>query len=532
VTLTWGSNSRVSKVRDPAGNDWLYEYDANGMLTKVTSPGTSPDIRQYYYENADSTLLTGIAVNGVRYSTYNYYSDRRVSESGLAGGEEKDSFVYGPTQTTITDARGQTTTFGFMSVFGELKLTSVSRAGTSSCTSASAQTVYNASGYPDYTLDWNGNKIGYEYDGAGRVLNVTSAAGTQAHTWAGEQIMQTEYRNGSGVAYANVVYTYFQSGFGLGLVESITANDIPTGKQRRTTFAYTFTPGGLVAGKSITNSLPGGASSTTALAYDALGRLISRTNALLQQESWSNFDGLGNARHYVDINGVSTDYTYDAKGNQISRTLNLPAGARTTTIGYNHNHQVADIVYPDGSAQRYRYNAAMRLEDVGDAQGKFAHTAVNVAANTVVQSAERQTATLSGSTPVPSINGSFSGTTELDSLGRPYNIAGNNGQRVAYRYDSNGNVLSRTDAAGRASVYEYGPLDRLAKVTAPDTGITLIGYDGDGRLGSVTDARSKRRTPITALVACSAAPAPTPGPRTTATTVSGACRRKRARTAR
>ena len=87
------------------------------MLASVTSPGASPDVRTYHYENsADRQLLTGISINGVRYSTYKYYADKRVQESGLAGGE--GSFAGGTGQV----AGGGLGMAGRVARFGHLDL--------------------------------------------------------------------------------------------------------------------------------------------------------------------------------------------------------------------------------------------------------------------------------------------------------------------------------------------------------------------------------------------------------------------------
>ncbi|HEX6708664.1 MAG TPA: DUF6531 domain-containing protein [Albitalea sp.] len=107
VDLTW-TNNRVTAAKDPAGGVWSYGYNGGGMLTTVTSPGTAPDARTYHYEDANNgTRLTGMSINGVRYSTYKYYADGRVQESGLGGGEQKDTFVYGTNTTTVTNAVGR-----------------------------------------------------------------------------------------------------------------------------------------------------------------------------------------------------------------------------------------------------------------------------------------------------------------------------------------------------------------------------------------------------------------------------------------
>jgi RHS repeat-associated protein len=93
---------------------------------------------------------------------------------------------------------------------------------------------------------------------------------------------------------------------------------------------------------------------------------------------------------------------------------------------------------------------------------------------------------------VAALAGVFSRTTKFDSLGRPYTITGNNGQRLDLRYDDNGNLLSRTDAAFRSSSYEYHAQNRPTKYTAPNGGVTRWEYDDEGRLQYVYDPRDIR----------------------------------------
>jgi len=237
VQMITGANGRVSKVRDPAGNEWRYEYNGAGMLTKVTSPGASPDIREYHYENGAAingyNLLTGISINGVRYSNYSYQNDRRVSRSALAGDEEVDSFTYGAGNTTITDARGQTTAYAYASILGDSKITSISRTDTATCPTASAQTGYDSYGYISYKLDWNGNKTVYEHDSTGHLLSVTSAADTSSastakYTWAGDNISKIEYRDAAGSPYAKTEYEYYGGGI---LVTKVAHTDLISGAQ-------------------------------------------------------------------------------------------------------------------------------------------------------------------------------------------------------------------------------------------------------------------------------------------------------------
>ena len=217
VSFSWQSG-RVVAVTDPAANQWSYAYNSNGMLSSVTSPGTQPDIREYLYESQYSpTYLTGIRINGTRYSTYSYYSDGRVQESGLAGGEERETFTYTSSPqytTTVTSATGQQVTYQFIDVLGAKKLASQTRASTASCSSGVAAIAYNSEGYIDYKLDWNGIKTMYRYAGGGRIAQIslapgTSAAGDIANTWdASNLLLQQTYYGGDFVAYAKRAYTY------------------------------------------------------------------------------------------------------------------------------------------------------------------------------------------------------------------------------------------------------------------------------------------------------------------------------------
>lgn len=493
VQFTYGANGRVSAVRDPAGNSWTYDYNANGMLAKMTSPTAAPDIadiREYLYETSDATLLTGVKINGVRYSNYGYHADRRVKTSGLASGEEQDTFAYGSLLTKVTDLRGQTTAYTFENVQGTLKVSSVSREATATCGAASARTAYDANGYIDFEEDWNGNRTDYTFDSAGRLLARATAAGSYdelsiAHNWQGDDIQYTDYRGANGAAYARVTYTYNGT-----QLASETWDDLKTGAQKKLIYDYTTHPTNAIATRTVTRKLPEG-DVVSKMSFDTAGNLISHTNFLGQSQSWSLYNGMGRPGRLTNLNGVNEDYGYNVQGNLTQHTLRLPAGSRVTKFAYNHDHQITDITYPNGRIDRFRYNVSGRLEKTGDAASNFTTIAYNVANNAVTWSSNRYSAGI-GNTPVAALAGVFSRTTKFDSLGRPYTITGNNGQRLELRYDDNGNLLSRTDAAFRSSSYEYDAQNRPTKYTAPDGGVTRWEYDNEGRLQYVYDPRDIR----------------------------------------
>jgi len=492
------TNGRATQVTDPAGGAWTYSYHQSGMLASVTSPGPNPDVRSYHYEDAsDATLLTGISINGVRHSTYAFFADKQVRVSGLAGDEEKDTFTYGTNQTTMVDAQGQSTTYTFQDVFGEKRVAGVSRAATSTCAAASATTVYDANGNIDYKLDWNGNRTDYTFTAGGALTSVTTAYGTAGahtttYTWGYGGITEETFSNSAGTPYARNTYGYhpYTAGLSAGRLASVTSTDLRVGGSRQTTFTYSFHANKSLAQMTASQVLLSGSNVTTT-SYDTVGNVTSVTNGLGHQVVFSNINGLGLPGRMTDANGIATDYAYayDAKGNLVSATQLLPTGSRTTTFAHNNNRQVTDIAHPTGAASRYRYNAATRLDHVGNALNEFTYIGLNVAANTVITSASRRTPDVSGGVPVGNPAGAFTTTTERDSLGRARRQLGNNGQAVTSTYDGNGNVKTRSDAGGRVTTYFYGAQNRLTRTDTPDGGITWYGYDAEGKLATVTDPR-------------------------------------------
>lgn len=505
VELTKNQYGVVWQVRDPSGNIWTYEYDPNSplRLSRVISPGTSPDIREYHYENVNPKLLTGISINSVRYSRYSYHTDGRVSKSMLEGGAESDTFIYGGNFTTVTDAYGQSTTYHYSDVLGERKLTSVSRTATSTCPLASvSETAYDNYGYTDYKIDWNGNKTDYTFDSFGTLQDVTTAAGTpQAskikNTWSGTlltgiKLMQSEYMDASGISYLRVNYTY--STVLPALLASEIWTDPKTGVQHKTEYNYVLHNNGTLANKTVSTPLRDGGMATTTFAYDSGGNLVSRTNPLNQTEYWSGYNGLGQPGRHVDINGIGTTFTYSPKGTLESFTQLLPSGDRTTTLSYNNDRKITDIVFADGSAKRWRYSAGGRLEAVGNSAGQLITSALDIAAKVVTTSSSREVPSMNGPALVGNPDGTFTSKTQYDSLARPYVTSGNNRQQIKYGYDLNGNLTSMTDAGGHKTTYDYDPQNRLTKVTAADGGITQMEYNAAGLLKAVTDPRALRTT--------------------------------------
>jgi RHS repeat-associated protein len=489
VMFSW-SNGRVSTVTDPDGRIWSYGYNGAGMLSQVTPPAGTMGARTYHYESSiDTSLLTGISIDGVRSTRYAFDATRRVVSSGTDNGENLDTFAYNGNQTTVTDVLGQATSYTFQTAGSFKRLTGVSRAATSTCPASAANKVYDANGFLDYTLDWRGIRTDYSYNANGQLTERISAATTglafrETYVWgAGSQLAEAYTWGGNGGAIRKTSYTYDAKW----RVTGISVTDLRSGQVRNQTIAYTDHANNVLASRTLTINL-GSTNAITIENYNALGYLTSIINAAGHTTTFSNHNGYGLPRTIISPNGIATTLTYDARGNVQSATTALPGGSRAVNIAYNGWSNPITVQSSGYGAKAYAYNSAGRLTSIGFA-GDAVSLGLNASSRIDSTSSSRHVPQMSGSAPVGAASGSFYASQVRDSLGRVLQLPGNNGQLLSYEYDHNGNLTGQADAAGRLTSYAYDELDRVTSRTAPDGSQVSYTYDADGNLWKVTDPR-------------------------------------------
>jgi YD repeat-containing protein len=493
VRFTWNGN-RVETVQDAGNHIWRYAYNPQGMLASVTAPDNS--VRSYHYEDSlHPQLLTGVSVNGVRETRYAYDPQRRVRVSGTENGEERDTFSYSATQTVMTSVTGLQSTYTFVAAPEGRRLVSVSRPAAGRCPAGAAEYSHDAQGYLVGTTDWRGTATRWTVDAAGRRLVERFAAGTPAervvsNTWQDANLVRQDISDASGVVYRVVQYAYHPIGSGLKANRlanvTVTAPTTPQVPARSVSFDYAFHPNGALSLVTEARLLPTG-NAVSYTAYDEGGRLMGRLNALGHLQQWTGHDGRGLPGSHTDVNGVVTRYAYSAVGTLVSAAIELPTGVRTTSFTHDARRRLTDVEFPDGSAQRWRYNSAGRLHRSGNAQGEWVTEDLDIAANRMTVGSVRHVPLAGSAGPVAQQAGSFSMTLQLDCLRRRWVQSGNAGQQVTELCDANGNTIQRTDALGHRTTWTYDEADRVTRIVAPGSAATELRYNADGQVTQVTD---------------------------------------------
>jgi RHS repeat-associated protein len=180
------------------------------------------------------------------------------------------------------------------------------------------------------------------------------------------------------------------------------------------------------------------------------------------------YDAQGNIDALVDPLGARQTFSYDPAFNNLASFSD--ALGNVTTFGHDANGNPSSSAYADGSSEHYSYDANGNLQRAVDRNGQVTLYTYNSQGLL----ASRQLA---------------------------------DGSLTTYTYDAHANLRSATDARGTITM-QYDAADRLAKITYPDgrflsytydaggrrtqtldqTGFTEnYGYDGAGRLATLTD---------------------------------------------
>jgi len=472
--------NRVIAEVDPLGNRTEYEYDAAGNRVLTRDPlGHETTVRY------DSVGRPVVVIDALRHETHIEYDDlnRPIkmtlpdgtvnTRSYDAGGRitaTRDSLGnitryehdLAGRLTAVVDAMGGRTEYGYDEVGnlvrqrdakghvtryeydGHRRPTAITRPSGDQET-----TVYNPDGAVASTTDFNGNTIRFTYDRNGKVVRRSYSDGSTVsfvYDAAGNRLSETDDRGTVQSEYdalgrlvsrsepdgERISYTYNTVGQTTSIVSA------------GGTTVYSYDANGRIA--NVVDSVTG----TTSYHYDATGNLVRRDlpNGIVEHRSYDAVGRLLELR--VEDAGQSVleqwTYTYDARGR---RSTASTLGGGTTTFSYDPLGRLTseNIVDPvlGNRLIRYAYDA--------------------------VGNRTRRDDSVDGET-VYSYNADDQLVTEVSP-----------GGVVHYVYDKNGNLISRSADPQDQTTYHYDFNDRLVAaevVNGATTDRIAFRYDADG----------------------------------------------------
>ena len=279
----------------------------------------------------------------------------------------------------------------------------------------------------------------------------------------------------------------------------------------RTGAVYTFAPGNAITGSVLTSMADANGNVTTVVRdqvnpqqiteiVDPVGRklkftwnpnnnITSITDPIGRVVSYT-YNAAGTLATFTNALGGVTTYTYDAQNRIV--TVTDPRGVVRAQNTYDGFGRVLTQTTPSGGIIRFAYTLTNELVPtspvtqtvVTDPLGNRTTYRFNTQGSVVsVTDASGQTRHMNrapGTNQVLSITGS--GKCEV--CGDP--AAGD----MTYTYDASGNILTQTNELGQTASFTYDPIfNQVTSATDPAGNITRNYYDARGNLIKTTDAR-------------------------------------------
>jgi RHS repeat-associated protein len=382
---------------------------------------------------------------------------------------------------------------------------------------------FNAQGLQTSVVDRNANATSYSYDGNGRLLTITDAAGlittftysggrlqsitdpagrqtaleidssgnlvritnpdgtfsTYAYNARGQVTQATDERSHVTTYAYDFAGRFFQSTKSTGETRGLTASKIQGLANLGAGIGTATNPAPPVLIQNATASLTDGNGHQTKLLLNSLGQIASQTDALANT-TVTERDSNGLPTKITRPNGAVTTMTYDAKGNLLTSTD--PVGAKTTFTYDPSFNQVKTIRDPKGNLTTINYDLNGNPVEIIDALGNRTQMTYDsrglLASTTSAVGQPEETTT------------SFT----YDSRGNLLTTTDPLGNVTTLAYDNAGNVFRSTDAESRITEFTYDAFNRLSTVLDPNGGLTRYSYDAKGNLTQVIDAKNQTTT--------------------------------------
>jgi len=310
----------------------------------------------------------------------------------------------------------------------------------------------------DFIEDTNGQRVTIARNASGQLQSVTDSL-------TGDQTLFTHNTQGRIATITDAVGRVTSYGYD-GSGEHLTSITTPSG-----TTTLTHVTGLGAAREHAVASFTGPDGVTTSFTYDARGRLNTETlgsgaDAILTTYSYDNAgkatitDAAANAVQFYRVAGGATARVIDPAGNH-------------TSVAYDAFGRVAEVTNPNGTSTKTRFDAEGLLAGVQD------------------PSRGQVTLDLGGDIRrLQSITDSGGDTTRFtyDEKGNLLTSVLPDGTTDRLEYDAQGRVVASTDATGERTTFTYDAKGLLTQRTFSDGTQTSYTYDSHRNLLTATDA--------------------------------------------
>jgi RHS repeat-associated protein len=507
IQYTYDASHRVTQASDNTGRSVYYTYDSSGRLwtAKDANAGTTT-----YNYDSQNNMTTIQDARGILYLTNYYDSNNMISKQVMAdggtylfnyivhsGGANSEYVVSGLTndEADVTDPRGNVTktyfnSDGFMSsrvlAFGKPE-----------------QQTFTFSRQPVTGLvlsvtDPLNRQTAFTYDSFGNTTSITRLAGTPdvATTSFAYEPRFNQLMGVTDALGRTLSISYDEAGN----MESVTN---PDGSS--TSLAHNSS-GQLISATDAVGNLTQWSYSgadisgitdalqrTVSIFADAGGRVASVTDALGEQ--WqASFDPVDEVIGISDPLGASTVLAYDPNGNVASLTDALHTQAPTTFM-YDNMDRLHSRTDPLGNADSRQYDPNGNLTQRLDRRGKltvYQYDALNCLTfvGFGTQSGPTYESTISytwdGGNRLTQANDSLTSALALgyDNLDHVTSMSSPQGS-ISYTYDAIGRRLTMSVTGQPQVAYSYDLGNRVTQITQGAASVQ-VGYDALGRRTSLT----------------------------------------------
>ncbi|HKR61293.1 MAG TPA: RHS repeat-associated core domain-containing protein [Pyrinomonadaceae bacterium] len=474
--FTYDLAGRRTKIKDPRGYETTFAYDAAYRVISETNAANN--VTSYSYDLMSNLTAVTDALNrttNYSYDDFNRLTKIKYPEATPGAGRLEENFAYDLVGNLITktDQPGRVTTFCYDNVN---RLT-----GTIDPAQKTTAYEYNARSQMTAVVDAISQRYEFVYDALGRRTQEKKGTATMSFVYdsAGNRSQRTDYNS----AVTNYSYD---------------------AHNRLTTISYpdstSATYGYDVLSRLTTATNPAG---TVTMTYDNRSRVSSVTDVFGQVVSYlydanSNrtqlslnaatnatyqYDAINRLTQLTDSASLNTSFAYDATDKLTTRTL--PNGV-VSTSQYDDLNRLTRLTHAKAGNTladfQYQLNAVNNITQMIDGAGTHNYT---------YDTRDRLTAATHPNQTNESYTLDDVGNRTASHQGSSYTHQAFNRLTAAngssFGYDTNGNLLSKTDAGG-SWIYAWDYENRL-KQASKSGGVTVTySYDALGRRAQRTNS--------------------------------------------